>query len=125
MRKLAWPWHTNDAAGPGPARSRSDRLPRLDLHGATLRRVDLSNTDLEGADFTDTDFTGANLRGVNLRNAKLKGAVLRGADLREAENLTWEQLSEAVIDETTTLPGDLAAPAGQPRSEAGRPGEAS
>lgn len=118
MLKLVWPWHTHDAPDSGPPRSKSDGLPRLDLHGATLRRVDLSNTDLESADFTDTDFTGANLRGVNLRNAKLKGAVLRGADLREAENLTWDQLSEAVIDESTALPAHLAANAGRDRSKA-------
>jgi uncharacterized protein YjbI with pentapeptide repeats len=105
MLKLAWPWQSERGSGG------SRRLPPLDLHGAALPRVDLSDTDLEGANFAGTDLTGADLRRVNLRNAKLKGAILRGTDLREAENLTWEQLADAVIDETTRLPADLAAAA--------------
>jgi uncharacterized protein YjbI with pentapeptide repeats len=111
MLKLAWPWQSGEAAEGGSGASRreeSRHLPPLDLHGASLPRVDLSDTDLEEANFCDTNFAGANLRRSNLRKAKLKGAILRGADLREAENLTWEQLSEAVIDEMTKLPGYLA-----------------
>jgi uncharacterized protein YjbI with pentapeptide repeats len=107
MLRLGWPWRSDDAKGGEENGSR--RLPPLDLHGASLQRVDLSDTDLEEANFCGTNFTGANLRGSNLRKAKLKGTILRGADLRDAENLTWEQLSEAVIDEMTKLPGYLAA----------------
>jgi uncharacterized protein YjbI with pentapeptide repeats len=84
-----------------------DQTYVLDLHGAFLRRVDLSGTNLAGANFIDTDFTNANLRGSNFKDTKLKGTSLRGADLREAGNLTWEQLEEAVIDQTTLLPDYL------------------
>ena len=114
MLRLPWAWSRPSDEGLGRRRAASGsnashRLPPLDLHGAFLRRVDLSDTNLEGANFTDTDFTDANLRGSDLKNASLKGAILRGADLREVSNLTWEQLSEAVIDETTKLPQHLAA----------------
>jgi uncharacterized protein YjbI with pentapeptide repeats len=97
----------------------------LDLHGAFLRRVDLSGTNLAGANFIDTDFTNANLRGSNLKGARLKGTILRGADLREAENLTWEQLKQAVIDETTSLPDYLANDTVGPHGRRGGHGELS
>lgn len=79
----------------------------VDLHGAFVRRVDLSNADLEGANLAGADATNASFRGANLKDAKLKGAILRGADLRDVANLTWEQLSEAIIDQTTKLPDYL------------------
>ena len=76
----------------------------LDLHGAFIRRTDLSGASLVNADFTGADCTGASFRGANFRGTILKGTILRGADLSGAKNLTWEQLAEAVIDETTVLP---------------------
>ena len=79
----------------------------VDLHGAFVRRVDLSNADLEGANLAGADATNASFRGANLKDANLKGAILRGADLRDVANLTWEQLSEAIIDQTTKLPDYL------------------
>jgi uncharacterized protein YjbI with pentapeptide repeats len=83
----------------------------VDLHGAFVRRVDLSNADLERANLAGTDATNAIFRGANLKGANLKGTILRGADLRDARDLTWEQLSEAIIDETTKLPDYLEADA--------------
>lgn len=97
---------------------------RLDLHGAYLRRVDLSKARLSGANFAGADFAHANfaesdladanlsranltrasLRGANLENANLKGANLRGADLSDARGLDEVQLAGAILDETTRLP---------------------
>jgi uncharacterized protein YjbI with pentapeptide repeats len=79
----------------------------VDLHGAVLRRVDVSDGDLQNANLADADLSDAKLRGVDFSNANLKGTILRGADLREARNLTWQQLSEAVIDASTRLPDYL------------------
>jgi uncharacterized protein YjbI with pentapeptide repeats len=79
----------------------------VDLHGAFVRRADLSNADLERANLAGTDATNAIFRGANFKDANLKGAILRGADLRDARNLTWEQVSEAIIDQTTKLPAYL------------------
>jgi uncharacterized protein YjbI with pentapeptide repeats len=110
MFRFPWAWSADEGLDRQRGASGSNasrRLPPLDLHGAFLRRVDLSDTNLEEANFADTDFTDANLRGSDLKNANLKGAILRGADLRDVANLAWEQLSEAVIDETTMLPADL------------------
>jgi len=84
------------------------RVPPLDLHGAFLRRADLSATNLSRANFAGTDFTDANLRGSDFAEANLRGAILRGADLRDAQNLTAEQLADAVIDDTTLLPSYLS-----------------
>jgi uncharacterized protein YjbI with pentapeptide repeats len=81
----------------------------VDIHGAFVRRADLSNAELERANLAGADATKADLRGANLKNANLKGTILRGADLRGARNLTWEQVREAVIDETTRLPDYLQA----------------
>ena len=64
----------------------------LDLHGAFIRRTDLSNASLVGA---------------NPSYADCGNAIFRGADLTDVRNLTREQLAEAVIDENTKLPAYL------------------
>jgi uncharacterized protein YjbI with pentapeptide repeats len=109
MLRLPWAWSRPSDEGPDRRRGLggAGRLPPLDLHGAFLRRVDLSDTNLQGANFAGTDFTDADLRGSDLMDANMKGAILRGADLREVANLAWEQLSEAVIDDSTRLPDYL------------------
>ena len=76
----------------------------LDIHGAFVRRTDLSRASLRGANLTRADATNAILRDVDLDGAVLRGTILRGADLTGAKNLTVKQLSEAVIDEHTILP---------------------
>ena len=77
---------------------------RLDLHGAFIRRTDLSGARLVGANLANTDATGVNFRGADFRDANLDGTILVGADLTDARNLTERQLSRAVLDATTTLP---------------------
>ena len=76
----------------------------LDLHGAFVRRTDLSGASLRGANMSKVDATNANFRGADFEGALLEGAILRGADLTGAKNLTLEQLSSAVIDSQTALP---------------------
>src|SRR5215467_12320036 len=77
---------------------------RHDVHGAYLRRTDLSNANLGGANLSGADLTDAILRGANLKNAILKGTILRGADLTDAKNLTRAQIETAIIDDRTRLP---------------------
>jgi uncharacterized protein YjbI with pentapeptide repeats len=76
----------------------------LDLHGAFVRRADLSGASLRGANMVKVDATNAIFRGVDFEGALLDGAILRGADLTGAKNLTLQQLSSAVIDDRTALP---------------------
>lgn len=76
----------------------------LDVHGAFIRRTDLSRASLKGANLTDADATNANFRGADFENAVLRGTILRGADLSDAKNLTVDQLSDAIIDDKTILP---------------------
>jgi uncharacterized protein YjbI with pentapeptide repeats len=76
----------------------------LDLHGAFVRRTDLSGTSLRGANMSKVDATSANFRGADFEGAVLNGAILRGADLSGAKNLTIGQLSTAIIDSDTILP---------------------
>jgi uncharacterized protein YjbI with pentapeptide repeats len=76
----------------------------LDLHGAFVRRTDLSGASLRGANMTKVDATNASFRGADFEGARLEGAILRGADLTGAKNLTLEQLSGAIIDSQTALP---------------------
>jgi len=80
----------------------------LDVRGAFLRRTDLSNANLERANLAGADFSNAILRGANLKDANLNGTVLKGADLTDAQNLTFSQLAEAIVDETTTLPAHFS-----------------
>jgi uncharacterized protein YjbI with pentapeptide repeats len=81
----------------------SARRP-LDVHGAFIRRTDLSGTSLRGANLAGADATNASFRDVDFEGALLRGTVLRGADLTDARNLTVEQLSTAIIDDRTILP---------------------
>jgi uncharacterized protein YjbI with pentapeptide repeats len=88
----------------------TDRWFKLDVHGAFLRRTDLSFASLRGANLTRADFTGALLRGADLEEAIMDGTILRGADLTNAKNLTLDQLRRAIVDETTILPSYLSFP---------------
>lgn len=76
----------------------------LDLHGAFVRRTDLSGASLRGANMIKVDATNASFREADFAGALLDGAILKGADLTGAKNLTLEQLSRAIIDGKTALP---------------------
>jgi uncharacterized protein YjbI with pentapeptide repeats len=78
---------------------------RLDIHGAFVRRTDLSGASLRGANLVGADATNANFRSADFEGALLTGTILRGADLTGAKNLTVEQLRAAIIDDRTILPG--------------------
>ena len=78
--------------------------PTLDIHGAFVRRTNLSGASLRGANMSGADATGAVFRGVDFKDARLRGTILRGADLEGAKNLTLEQLAEAIVDDDTILP---------------------
>jgi uncharacterized protein YjbI with pentapeptide repeats len=84
--------------------ARSMQRP-FDIHGAFVRRNDLSGVPLRGANLAGADATNANFRNVDFEGALLTGTILRGADLTGAKNLTVEQLSGAIIDDRTILPG--------------------
>ena len=79
-------------------------IPRLDVHGAHIRRTDLSGTSLHGANFAGANATNALFMGADFKDAILTGTILIGANLSDAVNLTVDQLAEAIIDETTILP---------------------
>jgi uncharacterized protein YjbI with pentapeptide repeats len=80
------------------------RASSLDLHGAFVRRTDLSGASLRGANMIGADATNAVFRGADFEGALLRSAILKGADLTGAKNLTLEQLSSAIIDNHTALP---------------------
>ena len=77
----------------------------LDLHGAFVRRTDLSGASLRGANLAGADASNAIFRNADFEGALLHGTILRGADLTGAKNLVAEQLSVAIIDDLTILPG--------------------
>lgn len=81
---------------------------RIDLHGAFLRRTDLSSASLKRANLAGADFTNAVFRNADFDGATLDGTILKGADLTGAKNLTLSQLRKAVLDETTRLPDGLS-----------------
>ncbi|AMJ61631.1 pentapeptide repeat-containing protein [Bosea sp. PAMC 26642] len=89
--------------------ARLNEQPRrvLDIHGAFIRRTDLSGASLRGANLAGADAANAMFRGADFAGASLRGTNLRGADLSGAKNLTIEQLSEAIIDGSTILPDYL------------------
>lgn len=83
----------------GEDKSIENQWSIINLSGADLEGVDVSEIDFRGADLSGVDFRGAdlseaNLNGVNLSGADLSGANLRGANLRGA-NFTGVSISEA------------------------------
>lgn len=89
----------------GSARARD--IPKVDIRGAFVRRVDLTDAVLRGANLSNADATGALFRGADFAGALLAGTNLRGADLTGAINLTAGQLAEAIIDDDTRLPAGI------------------
>jgi uncharacterized protein YjbI with pentapeptide repeats len=79
----------------------------LNLSGAKIRRADLSRTNLTRANLRGADCSFATFRGSDFKDAILDGTILIGADLSDTHNLTWAQLSKAIIDDTTILPDNL------------------
>ena len=79
--------------------------PRLDIHGAFVRRANLSGASLRSAILDGADATNALFKDADFAEASMRGTILRGADLSGAKNLTIDQLSSAVIDASTILPG--------------------
>jgi len=80
----------------------------LDLHGAYLRRTDLSGTILERANLAEADFSNADMRDADFKDAILEGTILKGADLTGAKNLTRDQLRQAILDRETKLPQEFS-----------------
>lgn len=77
---------------------------KLDIHGAFVRRTDLSGASLRGANMAGADASNAIFRNADFEGALLRGTILSGADLTGAKNLTVEQLSAAIVDDLTILP---------------------
>lgn len=82
-------------------------LSGLNLQRTDLRWANLSKVYLRGTNFSGADLSGADLRWTDLSKASFIGTNFSRADLRWAMALTWEQLAEAYIDESTKLPPDL------------------
>ena len=92
-----------------------NRIDLSDTHllSADFRRAYLVNIDfrlarLSGADFIQADLRYADFRYADLRLADFKDANLyladfANADLRSTENVTFEQLEKAIINEETKL----------------------
>src|SRR5829696_3108358 len=93
-----------------------EHLVRLDLHNTNLRGANLRGANLEGANLQganlqeEADLQEANLQGANLQGADLRYALLLGADLRGAEELTPEQVQQALGDKATKLPEGFERP---------------
>ncbi len=80
---------------------------RIKIPGARIPGAKFDKGNLTDADLSFANCSNASFRGADFLRANLKGTILRGADLTGAKNLTWGQLSKAIIDETTILPKEL------------------
>lgn len=78
-----------------------------DLSEACLARANLAGADLSGANLSGADLRNATLTDANLLVADLNQAVLIGANLLGVRNLTPQQLSSAIYDNTTQLNAEL------------------
>ena len=83
------------------ARLANANLFMADLSRAWLVGADLTEANLAATNLTEADLRGAVLTGANFQVADLNNSVLIGADLRKARNLTLEQISSAIFDDTT------------------------
>jgi hypothetical protein len=78
------------------------------LADANLAHADLSNADLTKADLSRANVSGARFDGADLNQTKLHETDLRNANLSGALNLTWHQLFDGWLDDTTKLPDYLS-----------------
>jgi len=79
----------------------------INLQGADASYSNLNNAHLENADLTDTDLRKARFQKFFVNGAKFSRTNLAGLDLRNIVGLTKKQLSDAYIDEFTTIPTQL------------------
>jgi len=126
---------------------RGSNLCEIDLRRADVRGADLSGTNLSGADLRGAkllpydkrdpaklsehnlngavpgnfDLSSNDLIPSNLRNAILKNTELSGALLVDAEDLTQNEVDQAIGDQTTRLPAHLRHPVAWSNSTDGKP----
>ncbi len=99
-----------DAATPlAQASGSHNNFVGIDLSGQNLSGGDFRGVALNYANLTGTDLSYAVLTGVSFANADVTGANFQGADLRGANfagatGLRADQLVNARIDMSTTLP---------------------
>ncbi|MFD5803881.1 pentapeptide repeat-containing protein [Streptomyces sp. NPDC127020] len=92
-------------------------LRNADLSQANLQHTDLSRAYLQGAILSEAYMYRANLDGADLSQAVLTDTNLWGANMRESTlfnadlstclNLGRQQILDAIITYTTTLPADM------------------
>jgi len=93
------------------------RIRPLQLFKAQLQEKDLRGFQMRYAYLVEANLGKANLLEADLREANLSRASLHGANLSRAENLTREQIKEALPNEATKLLDDLteqAEPSAEP-----------
>ena len=106
-------WLESDGTRGERAELQNAVMQQADLHGANLERADLSGVRLSVADLMQANLRGTILRGADLWMSDMQGAILDGTDLRganltEVTGLTAAQLSQAIVDTETQLPGELS-----------------
>ncbi len=91
-------------------------LTGVNLAGARMHRIDLTEADLWHSNLSGADLTMANLNSAHLDHADLSGADLAGADLSHASlvqadlrgaNLEGTALGSAHYDSTSRWPKDF------------------
>ena len=89
-----------------------DKAPLIDLSGAYLHDVDLSEFNLPKTSFAYVSLAGAHLKRANMKdatftNADLTGSKLMGARL-DRTNLAGAQLNEAILLRASLVKADLS-----------------
>jgi DMSO/TMAO reductase YedYZ molybdopterin-dependent catalytic subunit len=84
---------------------------------AILTKADFSNANLSNAHFHHANLAGANFKGADVEGADFSGANLNGVDFTDCSAIGASffvehegQRTEAIIDESTTLPDAVIAP---------------
>jgi len=85
-------------------------LESATLSTANLVSANLYEANLHKANLIQADLKKANLTGANFKDALLQQVDLIGADLQRVENLSAEQITDAIGDSTTILPDYLESP---------------
>jgi uncharacterized protein YjbI with pentapeptide repeats len=75
--------------------------------GADLRGAYILGTNLAGAVFFGADFRRAHFSELEIGESSFGRTDLSGANLSSALNLTWQNVSQSIIDDETKLPNDI------------------
>jgi uncharacterized protein YjbI with pentapeptide repeats len=82
---------------------------KANLTEAVFQFTKISGANFDNANLTKASFFNSEFKATNFLNTNLTNVSFKNIDIRDVRNLTYNQLSKAIINENTILPDNLEA----------------